>query len=53
MEEMRISLTDCYVIVSAHRLNGKALFLKPEREMLKYIDKLRRYNVIFLNELKI
>ncbi len=52
-KEMRLSLTDCYIIVSARRLNGKALFLKPEREMLKYIDKLRGYNVIFLSELKI
>ena len=48
----RISLTDCYVIASARNMNGSALFLKPEVEMLPVLDQLKDLGVLFLQDLK-
>lgn len=39
-KKFRISLPDCYVIAVAMKLQAKALFLKPEREMLSEIEEL-------------
>ncbi len=50
-KRLRISLTDCYVIAAAQEIRGFALFLKPEREMEKYIDDLRKMGVLFLSEI--
>jgi len=50
-KELRISLSDCYVIAAAEKIGGRALFLKPEKEMIKVIDKIRNLNVIFLTEI--
>ena len=43
-----ISLADCYVIAAAEYLKIKALFLKPEKEMLKNIELIRRLPVSFI-----
>jgi len=44
----RISLADCYVIAAAEHLNAKALFLKPEKEMLAKIDMIKNLPILFL-----
>jgi hypothetical protein len=46
--ELRKILTDSYVIVSAEHLKMKALFLKPEKEMLKNIELIRRLPISFI-----
>lgn len=45
-----ISLSDCYVIAAAINLKAKALFLKPEKEMLSKIEELRKLPITFLTE---
>lgn len=47
----RISLTDCYLIAAAKKTERIALFLKPEKEMKKHIDELKRFGVMFLSEM--
>ncbi len=49
----RLALTDCYVL-AASRIHGcKALFKKPEGEMLENIDTLRKeYQILFLEDYK-
>jgi len=49
----RLALTDSYVL-AASRIHGcKALFKKPEREMLENIDTLRKkYQILFLEDYK-
>lgn len=48
-----LALTDCYVLASSKIYNCKALFKKPEREMLKNIDALKKeYQLIFLQNYK-
>ena len=44
----KISLTDCYAIAAAEHFNAKALFLKPEKEMLAKIDIIRNLPISFL-----
>lgn len=45
-----IALSDCYVIATAIKLQAKALFLKPEKEMLNRIKELRELPIAFLAE---
>ena len=46
-----LALTDCYVLAASKIYGCKSLFKKPEREMLKYIDDLRKeYQLIFLRD---
>jgi len=48
-----LALTDCYVLAASKIYNCKALFKKPEREMLKNIDALKKeYQLIFLQNYK-
>jgi len=48
-----LALTDCYVLAASKIYNCKALFKKPEREMLKNIDILKKeYQIIFLQNYK-
>ncbi len=49
-KRFKIALTDCYVIAAALKLQAKALFLKPEREMLEKIEELRDLPIAFLAE---
>lgn len=51
-KELRLSLTDCYVIAAAKAIGGKALFLRPEKEMQARLNKLKEHNVIFLEEVE-
>jgi len=45
---LKISLADCYVIAAAENLNAKALFLKPEKEMLAKTNLIEKLPVSFL-----
>ena len=48
-----LALTDCYVLATSKLYNCKALFKKPEKEMLKNIDTLKKeYQVLFLEDYK-
>jgi len=48
-----LALTDCYVLAASKIYNCKALSKKPEREMLKNIDILKKeYQIIFLQNYK-
>ncbi|MEM4726965.1 MAG: PIN domain-containing protein [Candidatus Bathyarchaeia archaeon] len=51
-KKLRIALSDCYVIVTAIKLHAKALFLKPEKEMLNRVKELRELPLAFLTETK-
>ena len=48
-----LALTDCYVLAASKIYNCKALFKKPETEMLRNIDALKKeYQLIFLQDYK-
>ena len=48
-----LALTDCYVLAASKMHNCKALFKKPEKEMLKNIDRLKKeYQLLFLEDYK-
>jgi predicted nucleic acid-binding protein len=48
-----IALTDCYVLGAAKIYNAKALFKKPEAEMLTKIGELKKtYQLVFLSDYK-
>ena len=48
-----LALTDCYVLAASKIYNCKALFKKPEREMIKNMDILKKeYQIIFLEDYK-
>lgn len=48
-----LALTDCYVLAASKIYNCKALFKKPEREMMKNIDALKKeYQILFLEDYK-
>lgn len=49
-KRLGIALTDCYVIASAEALGAKAVFAKPEKEMLGVIDRVKDA-VLFLAEI--
>ena len=51
-KEMHISLIDCLVIAAGEAMEVKSLFLKPEREFEKYMERLREHGVRFLTELR-
>jgi predicted nucleic acid-binding protein len=51
--DYRLALTDCYVLAASKIHSCKALFKKPEREMLETIDTLRKkYQILFLEDYK-
>jgi len=52
-KKLGISLSDCYVIAAAINLKAKALFLKPEKEMLNKIEELRKLPITFLTEISL
>lgn len=52
-KKLKIALTDCYVIATAKKLQMKALFLKPEKEMLEKIEEVKVLPITFLAELTI
>lgn len=43
-----LALVDCYAIATAEQLGCKALFLKPEREMLRKIELVEQLPIEFL-----
>jgi hypothetical protein len=45
---LNIALTDCYVIATAEFFKSKALFLKPEKEMMKNIELIKKLPVSFI-----
>ncbi|ABL78874.1 PIN domain-containing protein [Thermofilum pendens] len=46
-----VALTDCYVLAVARVYACKALFKRPEGEMAKHLDELRReYGAVFLED---
>lgn len=48
-----LALTDCYVLAASKIYNCRALFKKPEREMVGNIDTLKReYRILFLEDYK-
>lgn len=47
-----LALVDCYVIAAAERLGCRALFLKPEREMLRKGELIGQLPLEFLAELE-
>lgn len=48
-----LALTDCYVLAASKIYDCKALFKKPEKEMLKNIDALKKeYKLVFLQNYK-
>ncbi len=50
-KKLRIVLPDCFVIASATRVGGKALFKSVEVEMKNVIEEIRRLGAIFLEEM--
>ena len=50
---LKIALPDCYVIATAIKLQAKALFLKPEKEMLTKLEDLKKLPIIFLTEAEV
>jgi predicted nucleic acid-binding protein len=49
-KKLGIALPDCYVIASAEALNAVPVFRKVEAEMTYVHDKLKQYNIKFLEE---
>lgn len=49
-KKLRIALSDCYVIATAIKLQAKAFFLRPEKEMHEKIEMLRELPLAFLIE---
>jgi predicted nucleic acid-binding protein len=49
-KKLRIALPDCYIIASAESLNAVPVFRKVEAEMAYVYDKLKQYNIKFLEE---
>ncbi|MEM1587095.1 MAG: PIN domain-containing protein [Candidatus Bathyarchaeia archaeon] len=49
-KKLGVSLSGCYVIAAAINLKAKALFLKPEKEMLSKMEELRKLPITFLTE---
>lgn len=48
-----LALTDCYVLAASKIYDCKALFKRPEKEMLKNIDALKKeYQLLFLEDYK-
>ncbi|MGQ9513950.1 MAG: PIN domain-containing protein [Thermoproteota archaeon] len=48
-----LALTDCYVLAASKIYDCKALFKKPEKEMLKNTDALKKeYQLLFLEDYK-
>ncbi|MEM3725803.1 MAG: PIN domain-containing protein [Candidatus Bathyarchaeia archaeon] len=48
-----LALTDCYVLAASKICNCKALFKKPEKEMIKNMDGLKKeYQILFLKDYK-
>jgi hypothetical protein len=48
-----LALTDCYVLAASKIYNCKVLFKKPEKEMIKNMDILKKeYQIIFLEDYK-
>lgn len=48
-----LALTDCYVLAASKIYNCKALFKKPEREMVENVDALKKeYQLLFLEDYK-
>ena len=48
-----LALTDCYVLAASKMHNCKALFKKPEKEMLKKMEELKKeYQLLFLEDYK-
>lgn len=48
-----LALTDCYVLAASKMHNCKALFKKPEREMLKSLGSIKKeYQPLFLKDYK-
>lgn len=47
-KNLRLALTDCYVIATAEYINAKALFLKVEKGMRDKLELLRRLPVEFI-----
>ncbi|RLE88978.1 MAG: PIN domain nuclease [Thermoprotei archaeon] len=50
-KKLKIALPDCFVIATARKIHGSALFKKAEKEMLPILNKLKKLNVLFLEEL--
>ncbi len=51
-KKLRIALPDCFVIATARRIGGKALFRRIEAEMKNVVNELRRLGVVFLEEMR-
>jgi predicted nucleic acid-binding protein len=49
-KKLGIALPDCYIIASAESLNAVPVFRKVEAEMAYAYDKLKQYNIKFLEE---
>ena len=48
-----LALTDCYVLAASKICNCKAIFKKPEKEMLKNMEELKKeYQLLFLEDYK-
>ena len=48
-----LALTDCYVLAASKIYNCRALFKKPEREMVENTDTLKKeYQLLFLEDYK-
>ncbi|MEM0023411.1 MAG: PIN domain-containing protein [Thermofilaceae archaeon] len=48
--KLGLALTDCYVLAAAKLARGKALFRSREAEMVKAGERLKEYNVVFLED---
>ncbi len=49
-KKLRIAIADRFVIAVARRLGANPLFLRLEREMRKFKEILREYNVVLIDE---
>lgn len=49
-KELRIALPDCFVLASAGKIGGAALFKKVGEEMRPVINELRKRKVLFAQE---
>ena len=51
-KRLGIALPDCFVIASAKRIGGRALFKSVEKEMRGVEEELSRLGVLFLEEIR-
>lgn len=52
-KQLRIALTDCFVIATSEAVGAASLFKAPEKEMKPILNDMRKLGVKFIEEIKI